>query len=99
LKEEIHENDSYPTPNKFYFAVPPYLLDYTKGFCSEINKDYGILEFNCTNITTLPEHTIYYRKQAHKLHSTNVSPYFKSSLIKRVCNDNIVFYKDTYWRI
>jgi hypothetical protein len=101
LKEaELYEDDTYPnyTPNKFYFCVPTYLVKEAKEYSLDMNKDYGILEFDSTHIHKLPEHSIFYRKPAYKLHKACVGSFFKESLIKRVCNDNIVFYRDEYWR-
>ena len=102
LKEsELYEDNPYPTytPNKFYFAVPTYLVKEAKEYCLGMNKDYGVLEFDSIHSHKLPEHSIFYRKSAYKLHKAFVGGFFKENLIKRVCNDNIVFYRDTYWKL
>jgi hypothetical protein len=100
VEAALYDETSDPIicPNKFYFAVPSYLIDDTKEYCLATNKDYGVLEFDCNHYYKLPEYSIFYRRQAHKLHTAEVGCYFKPNLIKRICNDNIVFYRDEYWK-
>ena len=95
--ENIHCYIDNPAPNKFYFLVPSYLVDVANDYCEEMNPKYGVLKFNENSHARLPENTITYIRQGRKLHSDNVSQYFKDALIKRVCNDNIVLNRKMYW--
>ena len=84
-------------PHKFYFAVPLYLVDEARKLCLALNKDYGVIGIDTENKHAQPEYAFFYKRQAHKLHEGQIGYWFKSALIKRICNDNIVFHKKAYW--
>ena len=102
LKEsEVYNFDTQNplmVPNKFYFAVPLFLVEDTVEYARTLNNDYGVLGIDTVGKHEQPEYTVRYCKQAHKLHGYMVASYFKPELIKRVCNDNIVLNRRMYWK-
>ena len=71
----------WSAPNKFYYAVPPEMVEYTESFIAELNPKYGIIRVTSTEV--------FMAKSAKKLHGDKPNNASKNCAVARLSSENI----------
>jgi hypothetical protein len=86
-KHDVFSDPAFPFPNKYYFCVPSSILKSTLKFANELNKNYGVLEYN-DKISII--------RPAKLIHKIDNSYNYKERILEKTSKQLLKTYKELY---